>query len=163
VTNPTTSPLPPRILAALDGDTATLAELSAHLNITDARLRWHLRRMLDAGQVDVRDEHWALTPDGARQRETLDVGQQGAIPPHIIERFEQAFAECGMGLYGTEIVQQSGEHGSRMSTEQAAEFAERLKGLIAEYFAPGRGDHTGTKYGLHWVLTPVDLHPLADS
>lgn len=92
--NPPTSPLPPQILAALDGDTATLAELSAHLNITDARLQWHLRRMLDAGQVGVRDEHWALTPDGARLR---------------------------------------------------------------------RGDQAGTKYGLHWVLTPVDLHPLADS
>jgi hypothetical protein len=49
-----------------------------------------------------------------------------------------------------------------MSAEQAAEFNSRLATLIAEYFGPGRGDRTGTKYGLHWVLTPIDLHPLSD-
>jgi hypothetical protein len=34
--------------------------------------------------------------------------------------------------------------------------------LISEYLGSGRGDRTGTKYGLHWVLTPIDLHPLED-
>lgn len=164
-----TPPLPPRILAALNGDPATLADLSARLDVTDARLQWHLRRMHDAGQVAVETgaetetETWTLTAQGAEQRHSMVVGEQGAIPPHIVERFEQAFAECRMGLYGSQFVQNGGEHGSRMSTEQAAEFSERLMALIAEYFAPGRGDRTGTKYGLHWTLTPVDLHPLSDS
>jgi hypothetical protein len=56
----------------------------------------------------------------------------------------------------------SGEHRTRLSTSQAAEFHDRLLRLVAEYFGPGEGDRSGVKYGFHWLLTPIDLHPLQE-
>lgn len=82
------------------------------------------------------------------------------MPGGTVYDFPQAFADASAGMFGPHFAQGSGEHGSRMSLAQAAEFQERLQALIAEYFAPGRGDRVGTKYGFHWTLTPTDLHPL---
>lgn len=76
--------------------------------------------------------------------------------------YEQAIVEAHAGMYGADYVQRSGEHGSRMSHAQAAEFGDRLLALVEEFFGPGRGDRSGVKYGFHWLLTPVDLHPLDD-
>ena len=85
-----------------------------------------------------------------------------AYPPRLVYDYGQALLEAGAGMYGAEYVQRSGEHASRMSHVQAAEFADRLQALVEEYFAPGRGDRAGLKYGFHWIVTPVDLHPLED-
>jgi hypothetical protein len=85
-----------------------------------------------------------------------------AFPARIVADFEQAIIESAEGVYGSDFVQQSGEHRSRLPREQAAEFSERLVELIEEYFAPGQGDRSGVKYGFHWILTPIDLHALDD-
>lgn len=158
----TTFPLHPRILAALGDNAGSLHQLADQLDVTDARLQWHLFRLRECGDVRLVKGQWIRTPQGERSLEQFVVGPQGAIAPRIVVDFEQAFADAALGVFGAHFVQNGGEHRSRMSTAQATEFNDKLTTLITEYFGPGRGDRTGTKYGLHWVLTPIDVHPLGD-
>lgn len=142
-----------------------LAELSEAVGATDRRLIWHLRHLRDAGLVKSTDDElgWSRTERGTW---ALDVFLPSipcrAFPQRIVDDFEDAIIESRDGLFGDEFVQASGEHRTRLSPAQAAEFRDRIVGLVEEYFAPGQGNRSGVKYGFHWILTPIDLHPLED-
>jgi hypothetical protein len=142
----------------------SLQDLAEKTGATDSRLLWHLLQMRDAGEVTGEVDHlWSRTAHGASFIEAIaSNGTHQAIPDHVAEDFDDAFLEAAEGLFGSREHQASGEHRTRLSSEQAAEFGDRLLALVNEYFAPGKGDRTGVKYGLHWVLTPIDLHPLDD-
>lgn len=159
----TDQPLLPRILAALQ-QPRTLEGLAAHLQVTDARLAWHLRHLagLDYVVLDTESSEWRRTDVGATVSEDVVVVPSGPLLPRVVSDFHQAFAEAQLGLFGSDFTQSGGEHRTRLSAEQAAEFTQRLTDLVAEYFAPGRGDRNGIKYGLCWTMTPIDLHPLTD-
>ncbi len=153
------------LIACLDDEKA-LDALAASLGRTDARVLWHLQQLAVDGLVESwQDEtRWRRTLAG----EALLAGRAAdppaqAFPDRVAADFEDALRELEDGLYGEEAVQASGEHRTRLSTAQAAEFRDRLLGLIAEYFAPGQGDRDGIKYGFHWIMTPIDLHPLEEA
>ena len=150
-----------RILALLDERTS-LSVIAGEVGVTDARLLWHLRRMRRDNLVTTTNEvWWARTAGGTRALAAHHPQAAGrAFPQRIVDDFEDALMEADDGLYGSPVIQASGEHRGRLSPEQAAEFRDRLLTLIEEYFAPGQGDRTGIKHGFHWVLTPIDLHPL---
>lgn len=158
------SALPHDIVRILDSP-KTLAELSTELDVTDARILWYLNRLQDSGRVSTVDDKWSRTgagePYGAQPAELGD--DHTILPGQTVYDFRQAYADAAAGMFGPDYSQGSGEHGGRLSREQAIEFQQRLSALIAEYFAPGRADRSGTKYGFHWVFTPTDLHPLDDS
>jgi hypothetical protein len=158
------SALPHQIVRSLNTP-KTLAELAAELDATDARILWYLSRLMDVGRVSTVDEKWSRTAAGERYcAQPPDLGDDHTIlPGRTVYDFRQAFADAAAGMFGPDFVQLGGEHGGRLSQAQAGEFRERLTALIAEYFAPGRADRSGTKYGFHWVLTPTDLHPLDDA
>jgi hypothetical protein len=143
----------------------SLEDLAGITGVTDSRLLWHLRQMREAGEVTGEENHlWSRTAHGASVVESIASNSaHRAIPDRVVEDFDDAFLEKTEGLFGSREHQASGEHRTRLSSEQAAEFRDRLLDLINEYFAPGKGDRAGTKYGLHWVLTPIDLHPLDDT
>jgi hypothetical protein len=157
------SALPRDIVRALDVP-KTLAELSAEFGVTDARILWYLGRLQTAGRVSTMDDRWSRTAAGEQYcAGPLDLGNDHTIlPGRTVYDFRQALADSAAGMFGSEFVQAGGEHGGRLSHDQAVEFHGRLAALIAEYFAPGRADRSGTKYGFHWVFTPTDLHPLDD-
>lgn len=158
------SALPRDIVRTLDSP-KTIAELSEEFGITDARILWYLERLRAADRVSTMDGRWSRTAVGERYcAEPYDPGDDHTIlPGRTVYDFRQAFADAAAGMFGSDFIQGGGEHGGRLSREQAVEFRERLTALIAEYFAPGRADRSGTKYGFHWVFTPTDLHPLDDS
>ncbi|MGH2549913.1 MAG: winged helix-turn-helix domain-containing protein [Thermomicrobiales bacterium] len=152
-----------RILASLD-ESKVLSELADDIGVTDSRLLWHLRQMRDDGLLESGDEvRWSrseerlLAPESSRTIRTSSV-----FSDRVVDDFNDAMGEAADGLYGASYTQAGGEHRSRLSTEQAEEFRDRLVSLIEEYFAPGQGDRTGIKHGFHWVLTPIDLHPSDD-
>lgn len=143
-----------------------LAELAEDVGATDRRLLWHLRHLRDVGLVQSTDDElgWSRTKRGAWALDVfLPLIPSQAFLQRIVDDFEDAFIESRAGLFGDEYVQASGEHRTRLSPAQAAEFRDRLVGLVEEYFAPGQGDRSGVKYGFHWVLTPIDVHPLDES
>lgn len=152
--------LPRQILDALT-EPRTVDELANELEVNDARVLWHLKRLAASGHVaGGSDGRWEVT--GLPAPDEAEPGPVTVVPEASVHDFVQAFADAEAGMFGADFVQAGEEHASRMSTEQAAEFRDRLMALIAEYFAPGAGDRRGTKYGFRWVLTPVDLHPLRD-
>lgn len=157
------SELPRAIIRALTRP-MSVGDLAACLQVTDARVLWYLRRLADSARVEERDGQWQRTGAGAEYlaEPVLDSDDVTVLPGRTVYDFRQAFADADAGMFGPVFVRAGGEHGSRMSYDQAQEFNERLQALIAEYFGPGQGDRRGTKYGLHWVLTPTDLHPLDD-
>lgn len=153
-----------RALSALSTRT-TLAELSNDVGATDARLLWHLEALQTDGLVvsSETDGLWIRTErSDALLADRHPPGPNRAIPGQVVDDFEDAILEAGEALYGDAFVQASGEHRTRLSTEQAAEFRDRLIDLVEEYFAPGQGDRSGVKYGFHWIMTPIDLHPLEE-
>jgi len=157
------SALPRDIVSAVESP-KTVDELAEELRVNDARVAWYLERLQDAGRVAQANGSWTRTSAGgaflATPAETsADVT---VVPGRTVYDFRQAFADSAAGMFGAEFVQSRGEHGGRLSFEQAEEFRDRLVSLVAEYFAPGMGDRSGTKYGFHWILTPTDLHPLGD-
>lgn len=157
----TDQPLLPRILAALTNP-RTLAELSRDLDVTDSRLDWHLRSLTEQALVELdTTERWTRTTTGDHLASHLVIARDGPFGAGVYD-LDQAYAEARAGLYGSNFLQRSGHHATRLSDAQASEFANRLQTLVAEYFAPGRGDRSGLKYGLSWAITPVDLHPLDD-
>jgi hypothetical protein len=145
----TDQPLLPRILAGLERP-QTLDDLASDLGVTDARLGWHLTRLDGQGHVVFSAEtgQWRRTESGSAALESVVVVPSGPFSSRVAADFDQAFAEARLGLFGSAYTQGSGEHRSRLSGEQAVEFTRRLQELIAEYFAPGRGDRDGIKYGL---------------
>jgi len=160
-----------RILETL-GEGRSVTEISEKLEVTDARILYHLRRLAETGVVRLQVEHtdpreWRCLPAvrGIRVREDSAESDQHAVamPSSVVGQFNQALREAAEGAYGS-VCQVSVNHNrARLSEEQASEFSHRLLALIEEYFPPGRGDRAGTKYGFYGVLTPIDLHPLSES
>ena len=163
-------PLRWRILEIL-GAGKSVAEISQALEVTDARVLYHLQRLAQTGVIHLEEDEagpqeWRCVPAAGkiRVREVLSTNDQIAetIPPGVISQFNQAFREAAEGLYGSTFQMSVNHNRARLSEEQASEFGRRLLALIEEYFPPGRGDQAGIKYGFYGVLTPIDLHPLED-
>lgn len=164
-------PLRWRILEIL-GEGKSVAEISQTLDVTDARVLYHLQRLAQTGVVHLEEDgadprEWRCLPAAGaiRVRETHSTGDQNAeaMPTDVVSQFNQALREAAEGLYGSTFQQSINHNRARLSEEQAAEFGRRLLALIEEYFPPGKGDRQGTKYGFYGILTPIDLHPLGDS
>ncbi len=164
-------PLRWRILEIL-GEGKSVAEISQTLDVTDARVLYHLQRLAQTGVVHLEEDgadaqEWRCLPAAGaiRVRETHSEKDQiaEAIPTDVVSQFNQAFREAAEGLYGATFQQSFNHNRARLSEEQAAEFGSRLLALIEEYFPPGKGDRQGIKYGFYGMLTPIDLHPLGDS
>ena len=164
-------PLRWRILEIL-GEGKSVAEISQTLDVTDARVLYHLQRLAQTGVVHLEEDgagpqEWRCLPavGTIRVRETRSANDQiaEAIPTDVVGQFNQAFREAAEGLYGSTFQQSVNHNRARLSEEQAAEFGRRLLALIEEYFPPGKGDRSGIKYGFYGILTPIDLHPLGDA
>ena len=164
-------PLRWRILEIL-GAGKSVAEISQTLDVTDARVLYHLQRLAQTGVVHLEEDgagpqEWRCLPavGTIRVRETRAANDQiaEAIPTDVVGQFNQAFREAAEGLYGSTFQQSVNHNRARLSEEQAAEFSRRLLALIEEYFPPGKGDRQGIKYGFYGILTPIDLHPLGDA
>ena len=164
-------PLRWRILEIL-GEGKSVAEISQALDVTDARVLYHLQRLAQTGVVRLEEDgadsqQWRCLPAAGkvRVRESVSTGDQiaEAMPTDVVGQFNQAFREAAEGLYGATFQQSVNHNRARLSEEQAAEFGRRLLALIEEYFPPGKGDRSGIKYGFHGILTPIDLHPLGES
>ncbi len=164
-------PLRWRILEIL-GAGMSVAEISQTLDVTDARILYHLQRLAQTGVVHLEEDgagsqEWRCLPavGKVRVRETRSANDQiaEAIPTDVVGQFNQAFREAAEGLYGSTFQQSVNHNRARLSEEQAAEFGRRLLALIEEYFPPGKGDRQGIKYGFYGILTPIDLHPLGDA
>lgn len=164
-------PLRWRILEIL-GAGKSVAEISQTLDVTDARVLYHLQRLAQTGVVHLEEEgadpqEWRCLPAAGtiRVRETRATGEQieEAMPTDVVSQFNQASREAAEGLYGSTFQMSVNHNRARLSEEQAAEFGRRLLALIEEYFPPGKGDRSGIKYGFYGMLTPIDLHPLGDS
>ena len=164
-------PLRWRILEIL-GEGKSVAEVSQALDVTDARMLYHLQRLAQTGVVRLEEDgadsrQWRCLPAAGaiRVRESVSTGDQiaEAMPTDVVGQFNQAFREAAEGLYGATFQQSVNHNRARLSEEQAAEFSRRLLALIEEYFPPGKGDRAGIKYGFYGILTPIDLHPLGDS
>ena len=164
-------PLRWRILETL-GEGKSVAEISQMLEVTDARVLYHLKRLVKTGVVHLEEDEtdpqeWRCVPAAGkiRVREALSANNQmaEAIPTTVFNQFNQAFREVAEGLYGSTFQMSANHNGARLSEEQASEFGRRLLVLIEEYFPPGKGDPSGIKYGFFGILTPIDLHPLGES
>ncbi len=166
-----TDPLRWRILETL-GDGKSVAEISRALGVTDARVLYHVKRLAQTSATLL--EHEDEAPQKRRCRPLVgkirvhdrsppNDAHTEAIPSDVSSDFNQAFREVAEGLYGASRVVARSHNRARLSKEQAAEFTRRLLALIEDYFPPGKGDRSGVKYGFYGVITPIDLHPLADS
>lgn len=164
-------PLRWRILEIL-GAGKSVAEISQTLDVTDARVLYHLQRLAQTGVVHLEEygansQEWRCLPAAGaiRVRESLSTDDQieEAMPTDVVSQFNQASREAAEGLYGSMFQMSVNHNRARLSEEQAAEFGRRLLALIEEYFPPGKGDRQGIKYGFYGILTPIDLHPLGDS
>ena len=158
-------PLRWRILEIL-GAGKSVAEISQTLDVTDARVLYHLQRLAQTGVVRLEEDgadpqEWRCLPavGKVRVRETRSANDQiaEAIPTDVVGQFNQAFREAAEGLYGSTFQQSVNHNRARLSEEQAAEFGRRLLALIEEYFPPGKGDRQGIKYGFYGILTPISL------
>ncbi len=164
-------PLRWRILEIL-GAGKSVAEISQTLDVTDARVLYHLQRLAQTGVVylegdEANPQEWRCLPAASKVRVRGNSAAQDqiaeAMPTDVVRQFNQAFREAAEGLYGSTFQQSINHNRARLSEEQAAEFGRRLLALIEEYFPPGKGDRSGVKYGFYGILTPIDLHPLGDS
>lgn len=159
-------PLRWRILEIL-GTGKSVAEISQTLDVTDARVLYHVQRLASAGVVHLEEDGagpraWRCLPAAGAIRVRVPLAAE-AVPTDVVSQFNQAFREAAEGLYGSTFQQSVNHNRARLSEEQAAEFGRRLLALIEEYFPPGKGDWQGVKYGFYGILTPIDLHPLGDS
>ena len=163
-------PLRWQILEIL-GAGKSVAEISQALEVTDARVLYHLQRLAQTGVIHLEEDEagpqeWRCVPAAGkiRVRETFSTNDQiaEAMPTDVVSQFNQAFREAAEGLYGSTFQMSVNHNRARLSEKQASEFGRRLLALIEEYFPPGRGDQSGIKYGFYGVLTPIDLHPLED-
>lgn len=159
-------PLRWRILEIL-GAGKSVAEISQRLDVTDARVLYHVQRLARTGVVRMEEDGadpraWRYLPVAGAIRVRVPLAA-AAVPAAIVGQFNQAFREAAEGLYGATFQQSVNHNRARLSERQAAEFSRRLLALIEEYFPPGKGDRQGVKYGFYGVFTPIDLHPLGDS
>ncbi|MGC4936474.1 hypothetical protein [Kribbella sp. DT2] len=154
----------PRGIVELLHEPRSLSQLAGELGATDGRVLWYLVKLRGAGRVVEHLGLWTRTAAGADL-----AGSSGAqlgndctiLPGRTAFDYVQANADAAAGVFGSEFVQATGEHAGRVPYERVVEFNERLLSLIGEYFAPERIDPAASpKYGFHWILTPVDLHPL---
>ncbi len=142
------------------------------LDVTDARVLYHLQRLAQTGVVHLEQDgadpqQWRCWPAVGKVRvwetRATDDHIAEAMPTDVVSQFNQALREAAEGLYGATFQMSVNHNRARLSEEQAAEFGRRLLALIEEYFPPGKGDQTGVKYGFYGILTPIDLHPLRDA
>ena len=166
-----TDPLRWRILEILGGG-KSVKEISRRLEITDARVLYHLRRLARTGVLKLEESEacpgeWRCLPvtGTVRVQQSLLRNDQSAeaIPADVSRQFNQASREAAEGMFGSKFQMAVNHNRARLSEEQAAEFRRRLLALVEEYFPPGKGDRSGIKYGFYGILTPIDLHPLGDS
>ncbi len=168
-------PLRWRMLEIL-GAGKSVVEISRALDVTDARVLYHLKKLEQTGVVVLEEDahpgdRRCLPAAGAiRVREHLESDdrqeeavQEEAVPSDVAFQFNQAFREAAEGMHGPGYQMSVNHNRARLSEEQAGEFSRRLLALIEDYFPPGRGDRRGTKYGFYGVLTPIDLHPIEDA
>lgn len=164
-------PLRWRILEIL-GDGKSVAEISQTLEVTDARVLYHLQRLAQTGVVHLAEDEtdsraWRCLPAAGaiRVRESLAANNRiaEAMPTDVVSQFNQALREVAEGLYGSTFEVSVNHNRARLSEAQASEFSRRLLALIEEYFPPAKGDRSGVKYGFYGILTPIDLHPLGDA
>lgn len=158
------SDLPRRIVRHLN-HSRTLNQLAEALNATDARVLWYLAKLREAGRVREDAGIWSRTDAGSRYaEEPIVAAEEGSqLPGRSVFDYQQAYADAAAGMFGSVYVQAGGEHAGRVPYARAQEFSERLTDLVSEYFSPEAVDPGASpKYGFRWVLTPVDLHPLAD-
>lgn len=181
-------PLRWRILEILEAG-KSVTEISDALEVTDARVLYHVQRLAQTGVVRLEGDgaadprKWRCLPAvGVIRIRTEQEDRKGddpfgpgddrdkgggqaeeAVPADVAGQFNQAFREAAEGMYGSTFQMSVNHNRSRLSESQAAEFNRRLLALIEEYFPPGKGDRSGIKYGFHGVLTPIDLHPLGDA
>ena len=170
-------PLRWRILEILEAG-KSVTEISDALDVTDARVLYHVQRLAETGVLRLEDgaseepREWRCLPaagvirvraeqEGSQATEGSQTEQ--AIPADVAEQFNQSFREAAEGMYGPSFQMSVNHNRARLSETQATEFNRRLLALIEEYFPPGKGDRSGIKYGFHGVLTPIDLHPLGDA
>ena len=163
-------PLRWQILETL-GNGKSVAELSQSLEITGARVLYHLKRLAQTGVVSLqknrrKPRNWRCLPAAgkirAREVSPLKELVPEAIPVEGVGQFNQAVREAAEGLYGTAFHTSVNHNRARLSEGQASEFGRRLLALIEEFFPPGKGDREGIKYGFYGILTPIDLHPLGE-
>ena len=154
------------------GDGKSVAEISQTLEITDARVLYHLKKLAQTGVVHLKKDEtdpneWRCSPAAGKIRVQQDLLANKqiaeAMPTDVVKQFNQAFREAAEGLYGSTFQTSVNHNRARLSEEQASEFGRRLLALIEEYFPPGKGDRSGIKYGFYGILTPIDLHPLGDT
>jgi len=164
-------PLRWRILEILEAG-KSVTEISEALDVTDARVVYHVQRLAETGVVTLKDRvndygNWRCLPVAPVVRVRASPGDEiqaeESIPADVAGQFNQAFREAAEGMYGPSFQVSVNHNRARLSEDQAAEFNRRLLALIEEYFPPGKGDRSGLKYGFYGVLTPIDLHPLGDA
>lgn len=162
-------PLRWRMLEIL-GAGKSVAEISRILDVTDARVLYHLQMLAHTGVVvweeDARPGERRFLPAAGRIRvregPERDDQTDEAIPSDVAFQFNQAFREAAEGMYGPGYQMSVNHNRARLSEDQATEFSRKLLALIEAYFPPGKGDRRGAKYGFYGVLTPIDLHPIED-
>ena len=163
-------PLRWRMLEIL-GAGKSVGDVSRTLDVTDARVLYHLQKLERTGVVVLEEgahpgDRRCLPSAGVirvRAYFESDDRQEDAIPSDVAFQFNQAFREAAEGMYGPYCQMSVNHNRARLSEEQAAEFSRKLLALIETYFPPGRGDRRGTKYGFYGVLAPIDLHPIEDA
>ncbi|MCY3554778.1 MAG: helix-turn-helix domain-containing protein [Gemmatimonadetes bacterium] len=165
-------PLRWRILEILEAG-KSITEISEALDVTDARVLYHVQRLAETGVVRLVGDgaedsrEWRCLPaaGGIRVRAERAAHSQAeyAIPADVADQFNQALREVAEGMYGPSSQVSINHNRARLSEVQAAEFNRRLLALIEEYFPPGKGDQSGVKYGFYGVFTPIDLHPFGDA
>lgn len=161
-----------RILEILEAG-KSVTEISDALDVTDARVLYHVQRLTETGVVRLESDgaedprEWRCLPAAGmirvRTEQAARSQAEEAIPAVVAGQFNQAFREAAEGMYGPSFQMSVNHNRARLSDAQAAEFNRRLLALIEEYFPPGKGDRSGMKYGFYSVLTPIDLHPLGDA
>lgn len=165
-------PLRWRILETLEAG-KSVTEITEALDVTDARVLYHVQRLAETGVVRLEGNaaadprKWRCLPAAGvirvRAEQAAHSQVNEAIPADVAGQLNQAFREAAEGMYGPSFQVSVNHNRARLSEDQAAEFNRRLLALIEEYFPPGKGDRSGLKYGFYGVLTPIDLHPLGDA
>ncbi len=157
-----TDPLRWGILEIL-GDGKSITEISQTLEVTDARVLYHLRRLARTGVVRLEEDEgdpreWRCLPAAGtlRVREPLPGKDPTteAIPAEVATQFNQAFREAAEGLYGSTFQMAVNHNRARLSEEQAAEFSRRTIGSDRRILSPReRGPIR------HQVRFPWGSHP----
>ena len=112
-----------RILESL-GDGKSLEELSRVLEVTDARLLYHLEKLAQTGVVHLEKTGsdpttWNCQPAAARLlvQKTAVREINLAVPDSIASQFNQASRESEEGLFGSSLPVSINHNRSRMSEE----------------------------------------------